>query len=339
MTANTVNGSGNGARSGAQTLTLLSRPLNCLILRSLADGPKQQATLRRQAGSPAQTTLRAQLKRLAEVGAIVKHRRNRFPGVLEYELTASGRDLLFVATVLERWLSRAPEGPLPFGSNAAKAAIKALVEGWSTSMLRALAARPLSLTELDSVIGSLSYPALERRLGAMRLSGQVEACPANGRGTPYGVTNWVRSGVAPLIAAVRWEQRHQPGESPPPTSIDVEAAFLLAVPLLRCPDDLTGACQMAVVISGKGKQRLAGIAIEIVNGRIAACSTRLRMHPDTSAAGPLCAWLSAVIDAPSGELNLSGDRPLAHALLTGLHEVLFENALDVNEVIGKDRSN
>ena len=59
----------------------------------------------------------------------------------------------------------APEGPLALGSSTAKSAIKALVEGWGTNMIRALAARPLSLTELNGLISGLSYPSLERRLG------------------------------------------------------------------------------------------------------------------------------------------------------------------------------
>ncbi len=42
-------------------------------------------------------------------------------------------------------------------------------------MLRALAAGSLSLTELDRLIGALSYPSLERRLVAMRLAGLVGA--------------------------------------------------------------------------------------------------------------------------------------------------------------------
>lgn len=42
MTGNTVNGSENGARSGAQTLVLLSTPLNVPILRALARGRTAQ---------------------------------------------------------------------------------------------------------------------------------------------------------------------------------------------------------------------------------------------------------------------------------------------------------
>lgn len=338
MTASTVNGSGKGTRSGAETLTLLAAPLNCSILRTLSGGPKEQVALRRETGSPAQTTLRGQLRKLVDTEAISKHRRNRFPGVLEYELTEAGRDLLFVAAVLERWLTE-PPSPLPLGSDPAKAAIKALVEGWSTSMLRALAARPLSLTELDSVIGALSYPSLERRLGAMRLAGQVEPHPSNGRGTPYAVTNWMRSGVAPLLAAIQWEQRHRPELSPPLTSIDVEAVFLLAAPLLRCQGDLSGVCQMVVEIPSDGRQKLAGVTVELANGRIAACSTRLHRNPAATASGPFTAWLPTLIDAVDGGLEIGGNETLARATLAGIHAALFADALDADASIGKDRSN
>jgi DNA-binding HxlR family transcriptional regulator len=339
LTAKPVNGSGNGARSGAKTLTLLAAPLNCHILHSLAEGSKQQIELRRETGAPAQTTLRGQLKKLADAGTISKQRRNRFPGVLEYELTEAGHDLLFVASVLERWLDDSSGPPLTLGGDAAKAAIKAFAEGWSTSMLRALAARPLSLTELDSVIAALSYPALERRLGAMRLAGQVEPFPSkNGRGTPYTVTGWMRSGVAPLLAAARWEQRHQPSDAPSLTGIDAETAFLLAAPLLRCGTGVAGTCQIVVEIPTEGRRRLAGVAMEIAGGRATSCSTRLRGHPEASASGPPLAWLEAMVEGATGKLEVNGDSALVHEVLRALHDGLFGTELDRNRSIGEDRS-
>lgn len=322
MTANTVNGSGNGARSGAQTLVLLAAPLNVFILRGLADGPKQQTELRRATGSPAQTTLRAQLLRLGEIGAIDKHHRNRFPGVLEYELTAPGQDLLFVLNVLESWLDRAPDGVVELGGNAAKAAIKALAEGWSATMLRALAARALSLTELDRVIGSLSYPSLERRLSAMRLADLVEPQPGNGRGTPYAVTGWLRHGVAPLAAAARWERHHCPRVTAPIGRLDMEAALLLAVPLLRLPPELSGSCRIAAEVPN-GKRRFAGAMVEVEEGKIASCSTKLQGDPDAWGLGSTSAWLSAMLEHDLDRLELGGDCRLVRALIDGLHGSLF----------------
>lgn len=322
MTANTVNGSGNRARSGAQTLVLLSAPLNVPILRALSGGARQQDELRLEAGYPAQSTLRAQLKRLFEIGAIEKHRRNRFPGALEYELTGPGRDLLFVVDALERWLDQAADRELTLGSNEAKAAIKALAEGWSTTMLRALAAAPLSLTALDRVIGSLSYPSLERRLAAMRLARQVSARPSDGSGTPYAVTDWLRLGIAPLAAAARWERRHMPLTTPPIGRLDVEAAFLLVAPLLRLPTEVSGTCRMAAEISNGEGGRLAGVTIKMQSGRVASCATQLQIDADAWALGSPPAWLDAVIEHDRNRLDIGGDRRLAGAVLDGLHEAL-----------------
>jgi DNA-binding HxlR family transcriptional regulator len=323
LAANTVTGSGNGARSGAQTLVLLAAPLNVAILRALAAGPKQQTELRHETGAPAQTTLRAQLKRLEQAGALEKRRRNRFPGVLEYELSPAGRELLFVADTVECWLERAPAGPLPLGGNAAKAAIKALAEGWSTTMLRALAGNPLSLTELDQVIASLSYPSLERRLAAMRLAGQVEARPGNGRGTPYSVTAWAREAVGPLAAATRWERRHMPRMTPPLGRIDAEAVFLLTAPLLRLPGGLSGSCRMAVELPGKNGRRLAGVVVTAKKGRIQSCTSRLQGTPDAWALGSATAWLDAMVRADTQSIEPGGDGRLARALLESLNRALF----------------
>ncbi len=324
MTANTVNGSGTLARSGAQTLVLLAAPLNVLILKALAEGPMQQIELRRAAGSPAQSTLRAQLKRLAEIGAIERHRRNSFPGVLEHELTAAGRNLLGVLDILERWLSQAPEGPLTLGSNQAKAAIKALADGWSTTMLRALATGPLTLTELDGIIASLSYPSLERRLAAMRLAGLVEPCPGNGRGTPYAITAWQRLGIGPLSAAARWEGRDLPEQSASIGRLEVETAFLLVVPQLRLPGELSGSCRLAAEVSAAGKRRLAGVVVKVKSGgTILSCTTSLERNADAWALGPAAAWLGAVIERDLDGLELGGDCALSRSLVEGLHEVLF----------------
>jgi DNA-binding HxlR family transcriptional regulator len=330
-------------RSGAQVLLLLAAPLNLLILRSLEDGTKPQAELLRATGGAAQTTLRAQLRKMVEIGAIEKHRRNRFPGMLEYKLTGSGRDLLFVAEILARWLEQAPANPLVPGSDAAKAAVKALAESWSTTMLRVLAAGPRSLTELDRVIGGLSYPSLERRLARMRLTGQIEARPGSGRGTPYAVTGWLRQGISPLAAAARWERRHMPRTTPPLTRLDVEAAFLLAVPLLRLPATLSGSCRLATeIIPNSRRRRLAGVVVEIEGGTVESCVTNLDRDTDAWVLGSVAAWLEAVIEGGFAGLESGGDHGLVQTLPEGLHEVLFgtnlQPVLDSDPRIREDGS-
>jgi DNA-binding HxlR family transcriptional regulator len=315
-----------GARAGTQTLTLLATPINVFVLQALATQPRSLIELRREAGSPAATTMRDQLRTLTDTGVLTRHHQNGLPGALDYELTSSGRELLLVVDVLRTWLAEAPEESLALGAPAAKSAIKALVEGWGTSMLRALAARPLTLTELDRLIVDLSYPSLDRRLGAMRLAGQIKACPSSAPGTPYTVTDWLRRAVGPLAAAARWEGTHVPEHAAAIAQIDAEAAFLLAIPLIDdLEPELSGACRLAVEVRSGEKARLAGVLVTVVEGRIVSCATRHQGETDAWASGSASAWLRAVIEHAPDRLEMGGDCGLAHGLLDGLHGVLFRD--------------
>lgn len=280
--------------------------------------------LRRDVGAPAQTTMRGHLRGLTALGVLRRHRQGAFPGPVTFELTAPGRDLIAVTEVLGSWLTNAPAQPLALGSAVAKRAVKALLDGWETSMIRALAARPLSLTELDSLISSLSYPSLERRLGAMRLAGQIEANLGGGRSTPYAVTDWLRGAIAPLVAAARWECGNEIGDCAPLSRLDAEASFLLAVPLIRLASPLSGACRLMVEIAGGGGRRLVGVMVRVREGQVLSCVARLEGDSDASVVGPASAWLAALIEHDLDRLELGGDGELAGALVDGLHGALFD---------------
>lgn len=323
MTCRTGNEGGRRARTGAQTVTLLSAHRNLLLLQALEEGRKRQIDLRAAVGNPAQTTLRAHLKALVAIGAIAKSRHNGFPGAIHYELLKPGSELLVVARALESWLAEAPGGPLKLHSDAARAAIRALADGWSSAMLRAIASRPVSLTELDRLIGDLNYPSLERRLTAMRLAGLVEALPANGRGTPYVATEWLRHGTAPLAAAAHWEHRHASGQAAPIARLDAEAGLLLAMPLVRLEEDFSGACRMAVEFRRAETRRLAGVTVEVEGGRVRSCTARLAGTPNAWVSGPTASWLAAIVGADVASLELGGDSNLASELVEGLRRMLF----------------
>jgi len=323
MSGSIGEGGNISVRAGTHALSLLSVPTNVHVLKALAAGPKSLVDLRKAAGSPPQTTMRGHLKALTEIGVLERKQQNGFPGNLDFELAPAGKELLGVAGILDYWLASAPDGPLPPGSTAAKSSIKALIEGWSTSIVRALAARPFSLTELDSLITSISYPSLERRLGAMRLAGQIEPCRTNGRGTPYVATEWLRRAIAPLAAAARWEGRHVPEETAPINRHDIEAAFLLAVPMLSPPPNLTGTCRLAVEVQSSGEHRLAGVLVDIEQGRVRSCASRLKGDAGAWVVGPAHAWLTGVIERDANQLEIGGDCALAETLLDGLHGALF----------------
>jgi DNA-binding HxlR family transcriptional regulator len=153
--------------------------------------------------------MRGYLRSLTEAGVIERRGRGGCAGGAGYELTPSGCALLQVAEVLAAWLAESPQGPIELGTDEAKNAIKAFADGWSAGVVDALASRSLSLTELDRVIATLSYPALERRLMAMRLFGLVETVDGEGRSTPYAISDWLRGAIASLAAAARWERRRR----------------------------------------------------------------------------------------------------------------------------------
>lgn len=311
-------------RAGAHALSVLSVALNDHVLRALADGPIPLVDLRRAVGSPPQTTMRSHLKALTEMGVLERHRHEGFPGPVDYELTAAGRDLVQLGEVLQMWLTNAPEGPVSLGSPAAKSNVKALLDGWSSTIVRAVAARPLSLTDLNRLISTHNYPSLERRLGAMRLAGLLDPVPGEGRRTPYGASIWLRQAVAPLVAAARWERRHLSGRVTPVSRIDLESFFLLGVPLLRLSPEFSGSARFVVEVrASNGNHDLAGALIDVREGEIVACASRLEGDVDAWASGSVSTWLRALVGEEADRLELGGDGALAIALLEALHGALF----------------
>jgi DNA-binding HxlR family transcriptional regulator len=311
-------------RAGTHALNLLSVPLNVHVLKALEEEPTSLIDLRRAVGSPPQTTMRSHLGNLTQPGILERKRQREFPGSVDYELARPGRELLNVAEVLQVWLADSPQGPLTLGSIAAKGTVKALVEGWSSSIVRALAARPLSLTDLNRLISGLNYPSLERRLAAMRLAGQIEAQPGKSRATPYAVTDWLRRSVAPLAAAARWERQYMPEQTKPIARIDIESAFLLAVPLVTLASATGGSCRFAVEVRNGGHEpALAGVQVGLRAGRVASCVARLEGQVDTSVSGTASSWMRAVIEADIEGLEVGGEPTLGWDLLGGLHEALF----------------
>ena len=327
MTLNTpprAEKAGTRARAGAEALGLLAAPLNVQVLKALEPGSSSLADLRYATGSPPQSTMRLYMRTLSELGAVERMPRKEFPTSVDYAITDTGRDLLKVGEVLDKWLHHSPGEPLELGSTGARNAIRPMAEGWSTNIVRALAGRSLSLTELDRLIPRVSYPSLERRLGAMRIVGLVDGHRVEGGSTPYSATDWLRRSVAPFVAAVSWERQHLADSAASVGRLDVEAAFLLAIPLLDLPKGTAGRCRLAVEVQRGGSPVFAGVLMCVEEGEVISCAPSLDGEAESWISGSSRAWLRRLTSGSGNELEVGGDVGLAETIVEALRRTASE---------------
>jgi DNA-binding transcriptional ArsR family regulator len=234
--------------------------------------------------------------------------------------SSKGDEFLFVAAALERWLHGCPDGPLELGLRGALA-LAPLVCGWSATVTHALAPEPLTLAELDRAVSLLDADTVAEHVEALERSGQVRALPGGGE-TRYALTDWGREGIAPIIAAVRYERRYPEHDVLPPDVFDVEAAFQMALPLLHLPPSLRGCCRLGVQIPGD-EPLMAGATVEVERGCVLSSSALLEEAPETWATGSPLDWCETVIDPSTERVMSGGDTELTGALLIALHQQLF----------------
>jgi DNA-binding HxlR family transcriptional regulator len=274
-------------RAGAQLLLMAANPINRGILRTVLEHPLEVA-----------------------------------PGH-RYEVSAGGREMLFIAFVVERWLQGAPEGPLPFDSSEAERAVVAMAEGWSATVMHVLARGPHTFDELHRATEDLSRRELRRHLTAMRRAGQVEPLPDEGSGTIYRATEWLRAGIAPLIASARLERNNPRDDMVPIDGLDVEAGFMLSLPQVELPKELSGVCRLGLNLDEEEIGGMTGVTAVIDQGLVVSFAPGLDKPADAWAAGTASGWLDTVIEPDAEHVRSGGDRWLARALLAGLHKTLF----------------
>lgn len=276
-----------GRRAGTYALSMAGDPVNRRLLRDLANRP--------------------------------------FPAGRggEYQITSGGREGLFLGFVIERWLQQAPAGPISAEDDEAERATTALAGGWTSTLVHTLAREPMTLPELQSEIGGMRRRELKRRLDEMLATGLVATHTRGEEDAIYAVTDWLRAGIATLITGARVERRSPNQDMAPIDALDVEAAFLLALPLLELPQELSGVCSLGVNLADDETFPLTGVTAQIAAGRIASCSSGLSREVDAWAAATASAWLDTVIEPDAKRVRTGGDRWLAAALLDRLHQSLF----------------
>ena len=241
-----------------------------------------------------------------------------------YTASPKGIQSVYVASLLQRWLRNCPEGPLEIGPEGGES-MASLICCWSATVIHALAREPLTLAELDHAVAPIEdRDVVEEHVEAMRRVGQVEVLTGDGE-TRYALTDWLREGIAPLVAAARMEA-HYPEEGIAALDIlDVETIFQLALPLLRLPPDLRGSCTLGVRLPAE-RPLTAGATAHVDRGRVVSSSTLLEEDPQTWATVSPRDWLDTLADPCAGQIEVGGDIRIANALIASLHETLFTQA-------------
>lgn len=240
----------------------------------------------------------------------------------EYRVTAGGREALFIGFVVERWLQSAPQGALPFESPEAERAVVALAEGWSSTVMHALARGRLTFEELHAQVAGLGRRALKRQLAAMERAGQVEHIDSGGK-VIYAATDWLRAGIAPLIASARLERRDPKEGMAPIEALDVEAGFRCSLHFVELPKELSGICRLGINLEDDESGRLTGVTAQVEQGCVVSCNADLDEKADAWATGSAADWLDTVIEPDAKRVRTGGDKWLASAIIGSVHKSLF----------------
>jgi hypothetical protein len=279
-------------RAGAHVLLLAASPIHRGILRKVLERPLEMA-----------------------------------PGEV-YRVSDGGREMLYVAFVVEQWLGSAPRGALVFDSGDADSAVTALAEGWSATVVHMLAREPMAFAELevaikDGAAEQLSREELARLVKTMQRCAQIVALPG-GAGEPmYAMTDWLRAGLAPLIASARLERRNPMEGMQPIDELDVEAGFRMALELVELPPQLTGTCRLGFNLDDAEEQPMTGVTARIDQGRAVACRQGLDQKADAWASASATDWLDTVIEPDTKKVRTGGDAWLTKALVEAFHQTLF----------------
>lgn len=269
------------------------------------------------------SSLRAAQRRLVDLGALVEAGPAGSSRSAVFEPTVAGRELLALADSLERWIGGGPAGPLPLDALAAQGIVRALAAAWESTVVRTLAERPRTLAQLDGCISGVAYPSLKRRLDKLLSIGLIGREDAE---SGYDASEWLRRAAQPLILAVRWERRHDK-DADPLTASEVEAVFLLILPLVELPGRASGACTLSVLLSSDGHRSARGVAavsVEGGKGRTALSAAGAAEEPETWALGDVDSWLAAILEGDASGLRVRGAKPkLAQRTVAGLHRALF----------------
>jgi DNA-binding HxlR family transcriptional regulator len=313
-------------QAGGRALLLLADPVSVSILLHLGSGSLESVELVDRIRFASRSTYFERMRDMEELSLVSRTRQPDVPPTVECRLSSHGERLLPVAARLDAWLAQAPSGPLKLGEAYAGGTVKALAVAWGSTLLRWLAERPRSLTELERLVHMFGYRKLERILRDLTTAGLIERGPAEGRVSPYRVTDWARSAANLLTAAMRWERDEIPNQSAVVSSIEAEGVMLLGLPMIELPSSTSGTCAL-LVDAYDSAECLGGAVVRLLDGRPVLWEAVGGSDPEAIESGADCwvrgttaAWLGAHSDAPQ-DFEIGGDAHLVEKVMAALRQM------------------
>jgi DNA-binding HxlR family transcriptional regulator len=190
---------------------------------------------------------------------------------------------------------------------------------WTLLIIRDLAAGPRRFVELQRVLPGISTEQLRSRLNRMVADGLLtrqryrEVPPR----VDYELTERSRELMPVVGALARWGYDWAWSAPRPGEDVNIGAVFRLAPGLLEPPSGVEGAVELVVEAGG---EQTVERRYRLTAGDGAVDISERDGQPDARAVvtGSQAAWIRALgPDGSADELEISGDRRLAEALLDG----------------------
>jgi DNA-binding HxlR family transcriptional regulator len=195
---------------------------------------------------------------------------------------------------------------------------------WTLLIVRDLVAGPRRFVELQRVLPGISTEQLRSRLNRMVADGLLtrqryrEVPPR----VDYELTDRARDLLPVIGALARWGYQWAWSPPRPEEAVDIGAIFR-SVPGLAVPAGFDGTAELTVARRDGQQKRY------VLSARGGELHIGERSAPDADAriSGPERAWVEALgPDASRTELEISGDRRRAEALLEGLAPLAIREA-------------
>jgi DNA-binding HxlR family transcriptional regulator len=189
---------------------------------------------------------------------------------------------------------------------------------WTLLIIRDLAAGPRRFVELQRVLPGISTEQLRSRLNRMVADGLLtrqryrEVPPR----VDYELTERSRELMPVVGALARWGYDWLWSTPRPGEAVDVGALFRLAPGLLEAPAGLEGGVEFIVTAEGERPERR--YRMSAASGRVEITERDAPAGAAARVQGSEAAWVRALgPDGSSNQLEFSGNRGLAEALIAG----------------------